>query len=141
MEAILTPLLFPNRQDRPDALVKHAGGYRQLLFIATSNSAGAIDQAFSSRADLVVTIDLPTEQACKPILLDTLDRLARVYPKIAQLRGTPQITKAAALAIDLDARRIRKAVLSALAVAKQITSNPESLTADEEQLAARRNPT
>src|SRR5882762_6358824 len=106
-----------------------AAEYPQLLFIATSNFAGAIDEAFSSRADLVVTIDLPTAEACKAILLDTLDRLARVYPKIAQLRRTPQITKAAALAVGLDARRIRKAVLSALADTKQIASNPESLTA------------
>jgi AAA+ superfamily predicted ATPase len=34
--------------------------YPQLLFLATSNFAGAIDEALLSRADLVVTIDLPT---------------------------------------------------------------------------------
>lgn len=107
-----------------------AAEYPQLLFLATSNFAGAIDEAFSSRADLVVTIDLPTAEACKAILLDTLDRMARVYPKIAQLRTTPQIAKAAALSVGLDARRIRKAVLSALADTKQIASNPEMLTAD-----------
>jgi AAA+ superfamily predicted ATPase len=107
-----------------------AAEYPQLLFIATSNFAGAIDEAFSSRADLIVTIGLPTAEACKAILLDTLDRLGRVYPKIAQLRGTPQIAKAAALAVGLDARRIRKAVLSALADTKQIASNPDMLTAD-----------
>ncbi len=107
-----------------------AADYPQLLFLATSNFAGAIDEAFSSRADLVVTIDLPTAEACKAILLDTLDRLARVYPKIAQLRTTPQIAKAATLSVGLDARRIRKAVLSALADTKQIASNPETLTAD-----------
>jgi AAA+ superfamily predicted ATPase len=104
--------------------------YPQLLFIATSNFAGAIDEAFSSRADLVVTIDLPTPEACKAILLDTLDRLARVYPKVAQLRDAPQIDAAAALAVGLDARRIRKAVLSALAHSKQIAGNPETLTAE-----------
>ena len=107
-----------------------AAEYPQLLFIATSNFAGAIDEAFSSRADLVVTIDLPTPEACKAILLDTLDRLIQVYPKLAALRSAPQIAKAAALAVGLDARRIRKAVLSALAHNKQIASHPESLTAD-----------
>jgi len=107
-----------------------AAEYPQLLFIATSNFAGAIDEAFSSRADLVVTIDLPTPEACKAILLDTLDRLIQIYPKLAALRSAPQIAKAAALAVGLDARRIRKAVLSALAHNKQIASHPESLTAD-----------
>jgi AAA+ superfamily predicted ATPase len=107
-----------------------AAEYPQLLFIATSNFAGAIDQAFLSRADLVVTVDLPTPDACKAILLDTLERLATVYPKLAQLHTAPQIEKAATLAVGLDARRIRKAVLSALAHTKLIASNPETLSAD-----------
>jgi SpoVK/Ycf46/Vps4 family AAA+-type ATPase len=107
-----------------------AAEYPQLLFIATSNFVGAIDEAFFSRADLVVTIDLPTEEACKAILLDTLERLAQVFPKIERLRSTPQIATASALAVGLDARRIRKAVLSALAHDKQTASHPESLTPD-----------
>ena len=77
-----------------------------------------------------VTIDLPTPEACKAILIDTLDRLIRVYPKLVSLRNAPQIAKAAHLAVGLDARRIRKAVLSALAHNKQIASHPESLSAD-----------
>ena len=105
-----------------------AAEYPQLLFIATSNFAGAIDKAvFSCRADLVVTIDLPTPEACKAILLDTLDRLIQVYPKLAALRAAPQIAKAATLAVGLDARRVRKAVLSALAYNKDIASHPEVL--------------
>jgi pachytene checkpoint protein 2 len=107
-----------------------AAEYPQLLFLATSNFAGAIDEAFLSRADLVVTIDLPTPEACKAIVLDTVDRLAKVFPKLASLRTAPQIGKAAAAAVGLDARRIRKAVLSALAESKQIATNPETLTAD-----------
>jgi pachytene checkpoint protein 2 len=83
-----------------------------------------------SRADLVVTVDLPTPDACKAILLDTIERLATVYPKLAQLHTAPQIEKAATLAVGLDARRIRKAVLSALAHTKHIASNPETLSAD-----------
>jgi len=105
-----------------------AAEHPQLLFIATSNFAGAIDEAFSSRADLVVTIDVPTPEACKAILLDTLDRLIQVYPKLAPLRAAPQIAEAAALAVGLDARRIRKAVVSALAHDKQTASQPDSLT-------------
>lgn len=115
-----------------------AAEHPQLLFIATSNFASAIDEAFSSRADLVVTIDLPTAEACKAILLDTLERLGSVYPKLTKLCGTPQIMKAAAIAVGLDARRIRKAVLSALADTKQIASNPELLTADAVLAAVQR---
>lgn len=111
-------------------LDKLAAEYPQLLFIATSNFAGAIDEALFSRADLIMTIDPPSPEACKAILLDTLDRLSQVYPKLAPLRTAPQIGKAATLAVGLDARRIRKAVLAALAHTKEIASNPELLTAN-----------
>jgi pachytene checkpoint protein 2 len=129
---------FERRQTDRKVLSQH--GYRDgqqthytsftRILTTIHNFAGAIDEAFLSRADLVVTIDLPTPDACKAILLDTLDRLAKVFPRVAALRATPQIGKAAAQAVGLDARRIRKAVLAALADSKQIAANPESLTAD-----------
>jgi AAA+ superfamily predicted ATPase len=101
----------------------------QLLFIATSNFPDAIDDAFLSRADLKVTVELPVPEACKAILMDTLARIGQVYPKVARLRTDPLVSKAAARAVGLDGRRIRKAVLSALAHNKQIAANPDTLTA------------
>ena len=105
-----------------------AASNTQLLFIATSNFPGAIDEAFLSRVDLVVTVELPTADACRAILLDTLARIGRVYPAVANLQSDPLIAKAAEVAIGLDGRRIRKAVPSALAHSKQIAMNPELLT-------------
>ncbi|MGO9061255.1 MAG: AAA family ATPase [Candidatus Binataceae bacterium] len=102
----------------------------QVLFVATSNFAGAIDEAFLSRADLIVTVDVPTPEACKAILLDTIDRVAKVYPKVAALRTHTLIEEAAKESVGLDGRRIRKAVVSALAHNKQIATNPESVTAE-----------
>lgn len=107
-----------------------AANNSQLLFIATSNFAGAIDDAFLSRADLIVTVPLPTTEVCKAILLDTLDRIGQVYPKVGRLRTDALIEKAAKQSVGLDGRRIRKAVLSALAHSKQIALNPETLTAE-----------
>lgn len=101
-----------------------------LLFLATSNFTAAIDDAFLSRADLIVTVGLPTADACRHILLDSLDRLARIYPAIARLRTNPVIDRAAERCTGLDGRRIRKAVMSALAHSKQIAANPDLLTAD-----------
>jgi AAA+ superfamily predicted ATPase len=115
-----------------------AADFPQLLFIATSNFAGAIDEAFFSRADLVVTIDLPSADACKAIVLDTIDRMAMVFPKLAKLRHAPQVEKAASLAVGLDARRIRKSILAALAHSKQIAVNPESLTGEAVLAAVQR---
>lgn len=102
----------------------------QLLFVATSNFAGAIDDAFVSRADLILTVDLPSAEACRTILYDSLNRLAKVYPAIASLLDDPAIEKAAQRSVGLDGRRIRKAVTASLAHTKQIAAHPERLTAD-----------
>ena len=102
----------------------------QLLFVATSNFAGAIDEAFLSRADLIVSIGLPSAEACRQILFDTLARMARAYPGIARLLSDSTVEMAAEQAVGLDGRRIRKAVLSAMAHTKHIAANPGILTAD-----------
>ena len=102
----------------------------QLLFLATSNFAGAIDEAFLSRADLIVTVDLPSPSACEAILFDTLDRFAKVYPTLATLKHDPHVRQAAAECVGLDGRRIRKAALSAMAHSKQIAAKPELLTGE-----------
>lgn len=107
-----------------------AANHPQLLFVATSNFPGAIDDAFLSRADMIVTFDLPTAEACRLIVLDTIDRLAQAYPKLARLKTEPQIEEAAKLSVGLDGRCIRKAVVSALAQSKSIATNPETLTAE-----------
>ena len=107
-----------------------AANHPQLLFLATSNFAGAIDDAFCSRADMIITISRPTSEACRAILKDTLDRLSKVYPDIAKLRDHPAVNDAAERSVGLDGRQIRKAVLSALAHSKSIAANPATLTAD-----------
>ena len=99
-----------------------------LLFIATSNFVGAIDEAFASRADMIMTIGLPSAEMCEAILLDTLDRLAQVYPKLKRLRDNPRVREAAKHSLGLDGRRIRKAVLSALALSKETAMDPSSLS-------------
>ena len=78
---------------------------------------------------LVVTVDLPTPEVCRAILLDTLRRIAQVYPQAASLQSDPLIAQAADRAVGLDGRRIRKATLSSLAHSKQIAANPDLLTA------------
>jgi pachytene checkpoint protein 2 len=102
----------------------------QLLFVATSNFAGAIDEAFLSRADLIVSVDLPSAEACRRILFDTLERMAKAYPEISHLLNNPMVKLAAEKAVGLDGRRIRKAVLSAMAHTKDIAVKPGTLTAE-----------
>jgi SpoVK/Ycf46/Vps4 family AAA+-type ATPase len=103
--------------------------YKELLFIATSNFASAIDEAFVSRADLVTTIGLPTSEAAERILRDSVAALGKAFPKLKPLATDPSLSKAAKLCHGMDGRRIRKVVLSALAQDKQIAMEPERLTA------------
>jgi SpoVK/Ycf46/Vps4 family AAA+-type ATPase len=92
--------------------------HSKLLFIATSNFPEAIDQAFMSRADLILTIALPEQPARKTIFKDTLEELAKPFHKITSLITDTNLEKLAKLSDGLDGRRIRKAVISACAFDK-----------------------
>ncbi len=104
-----------------------ATDHPNLLFIATSNFARAIDDAFFSRADLVLTVGLPSAEACATILLDTLKRLASLYPKLRHLCDPGLLHEVAQQSVGLDGRQIRKAVLASLALSKEIALNPSTL--------------
>lgn len=102
--------------------------YKELLFIATSNFASAIDEAFVSRADLVATVGLPTPEAAERILRDSVAALGKAFPRLKPLATDPVLAEAAKICHGMDGRRIRKVVLSALAQDKQIAIEPERLT-------------
>ncbi len=93
-----------------------AAKYPKLLFLATSNFAEAIDHAFVSRADLVVTIGLPESEARKTIFCDTLQELAKPFSKVSSLISDEHLSKLAKSAEGLDGRQIRKSVISACAL-------------------------
>lgn len=95
-----------------------AAKHSKLLFVATSNFAEAIDEAFVSRADLVLTIGMPESEARKAIFRDTLEALTRPFPKVGSLATEAHLAKLAKLSDGLDGRRIRKAVISACALDK-----------------------
>lgn len=104
--------------------------YPELLFIATSNFTGAIDEAFLSRADLIVDVDVPGPEACHWILKDTLGELAAKFPQLQKLIEDPKVKRAAERCAGLDGRRIRKAVISALTWDKATAVDPSKLTAE-----------
>lgn len=104
--------------------------YPELLFVATSNFTGAIDSAFLSRADLIVTVDLPGAEACQKILTNTLDALAEKFHALKRLSSDSKLRDIGRKCVGLDGRRIRKVVVSALARDKSVAMNPSSLTAE-----------
>lgn len=99
-----------------------------LLFVATSNFPGAIDAAFTSRCDLVMTVDLPGEAACREILSKCALGLAKTFPALAKLASDPMFETVAHEFVGLDGRAIRKTVASAIATTPQLALDPNKLT-------------
>jgi pachytene checkpoint protein 2 len=99
-----------------------------ILFLATSNFPQAVDAALVSRADLVVTVPLPGVDACRMILDDTLAAIAVAFPALEELRGSKALVEAAKLCVGLDGRRIRKAIISAMSLDKEVAQEPSKLS-------------
>ncbi len=105
-----------------------ASKHPNLLFIATSNFAAAIDDAFLSRADLIEKIGPPNSDGRKFIITDTLEELARIFPKIKKLITIEHIDSLARLSNGVDGRRLRKAIVNACAADKETAIDIERLT-------------
>jgi pachytene checkpoint protein 2 len=105
-----------------------AAQHENLLFVATSNFPQAVDTAFVSRADWVVTVPPPDEGGRLAILQDTLSGMAVVFPTLGLLSRSPELTRVAREADGLDGRAIRKLVAAACAVDKDTAIDPGRLT-------------
>lgn len=108
-----------------------AAMFPNLLFLATSNFAEAIDAAFISRADLIITIDNPRPEACRRILASTVESLAEVFPALKKVTSHPDFDSAAEECGGLDGRAIRKLVMTACTFDKQTAFDPARLTASD----------
>jgi AAA+ superfamily predicted ATPase len=103
-----------------------------VVLVVTTNFVAAVDEAVLSRADLVLTTELPDEATVEAILRSSLDELAAQWPQLTELaQDRPLHAKLAGRCVGLDGRRIRKVVLSALAGRPEVAVDPGLLTADD----------
>lgn len=102
---------------------------KELLFVATSNFAGAIDPALLSRADMVEEIPLPNAETAKLILNDTVRELIKIYPNKSGILMDGNLEKAAEACQGLDGRQIRKLIITACAIDASVANNPSNLGA------------
>jgi len=105
-----------------------------LTFVATTNHPVGVDVAFLSRADLVEDIGLPGAAAVEQILRDTIEQVVGA----ARLDGAA-LGSLANACVDsrLDARRVRKLVLRALASRRELSLSPERLRVEDVAAALR----
>ncbi|MDT0415476.1 AAA family ATPase [Streptomyces sp. DSM 41982] len=98
------------------------------LLVVTTNFPEAVDEAFLSRADLLVRTGLPGEDVVPLIVADSLRELAAQWPGLRALAGDEETHRAVAKRLaGLDGRRIRKAVHAALAQRLAVAREPELL--------------
>jgi AAA+ superfamily predicted ATPase len=109
-----------------------ASRYPRLLFVTTTNFPQALDEAFLSRADLVLTLELPGEDTIAAILGHALAELAGLWPGVRELAADVTLhRKLAAACAGWDGRRVRKLVLASLAQRREVTDDPNLLAADD----------
>jgi AAA+ superfamily predicted ATPase len=111
----------------------------RVLFVTTTNFIDAIDEAFLSRADLVMHFALPDPGTIERILHDSLAELAVQWPALTPLLAKEkELQEVAQLCGGWSGRQVRKLVLAALAQRLEVAKNPELLTFDDLREAARK---
>ncbi len=110
-----------------------------VLFVCTTNFLDAVDEAFLSRADLVMHFTLPDAITIAAILENAIGELAVQWPALVPLaRDRGRIAELAKLCEGWDGRRIRKLVLAALAQRLEVARDPSQLAWDDFFRAARK---
>jgi AAA+ superfamily predicted ATPase len=100
-----------------------------IVFVTTTNFIEAVDEAFLSRADLVMRFTLPDQTTIVSILRHSLEELAANWPPVkALLENTTEIEELASHCVGWDGRRVRKLVLAALAQRIDVARDPGQLT-------------
>ena len=110
-----------------------------VLFVTTTNFIEAVDEAFLSRADLVLRFALPDRETVAKILESALTELAVQFPALAALpRDAALLAELASLCDGWDGRRVRKLVLAALAQRLEVARDPAKLGREDLLEAARK---
>jgi pachytene checkpoint protein 2 len=116
-----------------------AEAFPNLLMVATSNFPQAIDSAFVSRCDLVLSIPLPGKEACFEILSATIRGLAQTFPAVSRLLKGNALRDVGESCVGLDGRQIRKMVAAACTFSREVALDPNQLTMEHLRLAAERS--
>lgn len=110
-----------------------------VLFVTTTNFIDAIDEAFLSRADLVMHFALPGVDTIAQILQHSLAELAVQWPALGPLSDDMErIRETAQLCEGWNGRQVRKLVLAALAQRLEVAKDPGLLGIEDLREAARK---
>ena len=108
-----------------------------VLFVTTTNFLDAIDDAFLSRADLVMHFALPDAETIASILRHSLAELAVQFPALKR-PSEAEVLEIAALCAGWNGRQVRKLILAAVAQRLAVAKDPSLLSSEDLREAARK---
>jgi pachytene checkpoint protein 2 len=108
-----------------------------VLFVTTTNFIDAIDDAFLSRADLVMHFALPNPETIASILRHSLAELAVQFPALKKPTEA-QVMELAKMCEGWNGRQVRKLILAAIAQRLEVAKDPALLSFDDLHEAARK---
>ena len=120
------------------ALDSNTSNFVNLIFVATSNFVGALDQAFLSRVDAAIHVPAPNSDAIVAILKETLLRMSQAFVPLAQLAQDPRLDQVAQQLEGSDGRRVRKTITEAMLGRHETVLDPGSITIEDLLFAATR---
>lgn len=120
------------------ALDSNAASFPNLLFVATSNFTGALDEAFLSRVDVALNVPTPDAAGVLAILKSTLRGMSTAFPALANLARDPALSAVAEELAGMDGRRVRKTVSEGMLGRLDTVVDPSALTIADLRSAASR---
>ena len=120
------------------ALDSNTVNFPNLVFVATSNFVGALDEAFLSRVDVHIRVPAPDVSGIVKILRHALESMVPAFPRLSQLACDAGVERVAERLAGADGRRVRKTIMEAMLGRHETVSDPGSTTIDDLLAAAGR---
>ena len=120
------------------ALDSNTRTFPNLIFVATSNFTGTLDDAFLSRVDVDIQVPPPDSATALAILNSTLAAMSQAFPPLALLARDAALEEVAHELAGTDGRRIRKTISEAMTERRATVLDPGSITVQDLLSAATR---
>ena len=110
--------------------------FPNLVFVATSNFVGVLDEAFLSRVDVHIHVPAPDLAGIVKILQHALRSMAQAFASLDELACDPRLEEVARRLAGTDGRRVRKTIMEAMLGRPETVLDPGSTTIDDLLAAA-----
>ena len=118
------------------ALDSNTTEFSNLVFVATSNFVGALDEAFLSRVDVHIRVPVPDSAGIVEILKHALRSMAPAFAHLGELARDTRLEEVAERLAGADGRRVRKTIMEAMLGRHETVLDPGRTTIDDLVAAA-----